>query len=427
MIKIIFIPLIFFFLIVQYSLFEIKTYRKNLTQQFLANSKKLYEMKTKLKEMEQLLLSVDAFYRSSREVSKEELLTFLEHRQKLSLLVQVCWNSVMNSDHYFSLMENLATLCTQVRPLVNADTIQFSKTNLLLASKFVKDSSGNPQGKISFFFRVDHFLTANRKDLFKSEKIIIENKATKKFFQIYGHHIDPNQKVKPLATFTREIESIGRLRLVYTTNLLKFDFRKFDWVNLFLVNFLFLLLCSALFLLLYTLIKQNKKIQEEIALQTSELSESRAEAIMIASTLENILENIPCQVFWKDKDLIYRGGNNLFAKHVGLNCSNDLLGKCDDDLKIDPLQTQDDEEILRTKSAQLSSERSQKTSDGRTLYYVVNKVPLFDHRGELNGMLGISTDITIIKNQELKLESYIYGSQDGHWRWNLNKKNARLG
>ena len=47
--------------------------------------------------------------------------------------------------------------------------------------------------------------------------------------------------------------------------------------------------------------------------------------------LEQVIENIPYYVFWKDKNLNYLGGNELFAKTAGFTSVNAMIGKNDFD------------------------------------------------------------------------------------------------
>jgi PAS domain S-box-containing protein len=48
--------------------------------------------------------------------------------------------------------------------------------------------------------------------------------------------------------------------------------------------------------------------------------------------LRNIVSHIPHFVFWKDRDSVYLGCNEVFARSAGLQCPEDIVGKTDYDL-----------------------------------------------------------------------------------------------
>jgi PAS domain-containing protein len=51
----------------------------------------------------------------------------------------------------------------------------------------------------------------------------------------------------------------------------------------------------------------------------------QAQEALQASTriLEAVIDTIPARVFWKDKDLVYLGCNEIFARDAGITDSND--------------------------------------------------------------------------------------------------------
>ena len=55
----------------------------------------------------------------------------------------------------------------------------------------------------------------------------------------------------------------------------------------------------------------------------------------IETVLQKVIDTIPQTVFWKDKDLIYRGCNRLFAELAGCSSPSHLIGLTDYDLPWD--------------------------------------------------------------------------------------------
>lgn len=118
--------------------------------------------------------------------------------------------------------------------------------------------------------------------------------------------------------------------------------------------------------------------------------------------LRQIIEHIPTHVYWKNKQGVYLGCNNAQAKTLGLSSSEDIIGKTASQLlgpalgshheKIDKLIMRDKKEE-RVEEASFDSERNPAT-------YLSIKAPLYNKKHSVFGLLGVSMDITKIKNAE---------------------------
>lgn len=125
--------------------------------------------------------------------------------------------------------------------------------------------------------------------------------------------------------------------------------------------------------------------------------------------LEQILENIPHYIFWKDKNLNYLGANKKFAIAAGFENIESLVGKSD----YDACWTKEEADFFRSIDRQvmesnqpiLNVEESQQQLDGSISTLLTNKVPLHNSQGGVIGILGIYIDITAEKN--LKSEKNI--------------------
>ena len=51
-----------------------------------------------------------------------------------------------------------------------------------------------------------------------------------------------------------------------------------------------------------------------------------------SAILEALLEGLPYRIFWKDRDLVYRGCNHLLARDAGRQTPDAVIGTTDHDL-----------------------------------------------------------------------------------------------
>ena len=117
-----------------------------------------------------------------------------------------------------------------------------------------------------------------------------------------------------------------------------------------------------------------------------------------------LLDLLPVSVFWKDKAGVYLGCNYNFAKDHGFNFREDVLGKTDRDLVTNDSYDhyrKDDIEVMESGIAKLNIEEEQNFPNARKVLLLTNKVPLFNKREEVIGVLGVYSDITEIKKAKL--------------------------
>ncbi len=123
-------------------------------------------------------------------------------------------------------------------------------------------------------------------------------------------------------------------------------------------------------------------------------------------TLSYIVTKVPGFVFWKNSHLKLMGCNDNFAKQVGLNHPDEIVGLTDHDLPWNREQTQkfirDDQEILQSGVPKTNIEEKQRQLDGKDMFLLTSKVPLYD-RDKISGVLGIYVDITNLKEAEQAL------------------------
>lgn len=123
--------------------------------------------------------------------------------------------------------------------------------------------------------------------------------------------------------------------------------------------------------------------------------------------LQNVLDNFPGVVFWKDPNSVYQGCNRAFARAAGFREPHEITGKTDYDLPWTPSEAEAyrkmDQEVMQSGVPRLHIEESQHEADGRVGWYETSKVPLFDVKGNMIGILGVSGDITERRRMEEEL------------------------
>ena len=133
------------------------------------------------------------------------------------------------------------------------------------------------------------------------------------------------------------------------------------------------------------------------ALQSSQSSLKQTHIL-----LSNILESVPDLVFLKDTKGVYTGCNHAFCTLVGKASEADVIGCTDFDFFESEQAKQfieHDKRIL-TQGESLRSEAWVAYPDGRKGLFDTLKSPYRNEQGELLGLIGISRDITDIKDLE---------------------------
>jgi PAS domain S-box-containing protein len=139
--------------------------------------------------------------------------------------------------------------------------------------------------------------------------------------------------------------------------------------------------------------------------------------------LENILDSSPTIVFYKDLTGKFIQANKTFAK--ALNTSKDnLLGKTVFDIysaKIAQNMTDDDNVVLKSKTPKLNIVEPYESPTGLR-WLRTHKIPTFDEKGEVTGLIGFSEEITDYRKAEAELKeslnnyhSLINGMSDAVW------------
>jgi two-component system cell cycle sensor histidine kinase/response regulator CckA len=131
----------------------------------------------------------------------------------------------------------------------------------------------------------------------------------------------------------------------------------------------------------------------------------RVETALRASEarLRDVLANIPCGVFWKDRAAIYLGCNDRVARDYGHGVAGELVGRTDDDfLTPDAAEYARacDRQVMESGEPLLNIDEVRPDADGKPAQLLVNRVPLRDGAGAILGVLGVYQDVTEHKRLE---------------------------
>ena len=130
--------------------------------------------------------------------------------------------------------------------------------------------------------------------------------------------------------------------------------------------------------------------------------------------LKQIIEHIPTHIYWKNKKGIYQGCNKAQAATLGLKSLDDFVGKTASQLLHNtyvPAIEKIDKKIMRSKQT-LTVEESAPDIHGNPATYLSKKTPLYDKKGKVSGLLGVSTDITELKKTEFLSSIYFQNILD---------------
>jgi PAS domain S-box-containing protein len=163
----------------------------------------------------------------------------------------------------------------------------------------------------------------------------------------------------------------GTTRIIYTTKSLFSD----EMGNQFLVGTI-------------------RDITDNIA----EYQQVQAELHSSKQLFQIVMDNIPQQILWKDRNSVYLGCNKNRAKVMGLASPEDIIGKTDYDFawtKEQALRYQESDRLtIESGIAQLHIIDTQPQGNGSQAWFDTNKIPLQDAEGNAIGVLVTIEDIT---------------------------------
>jgi len=139
----------------------------------------------------------------------------------------------------------------------------------------------------------------------------------------------------------------------------------------------------------------EKKIPEKPGLIFHDSSVGKDNPLKQFSLLQELIDNIPNPIFYKNKDLIYIGCNKAFEDFIGLPAEK-IIGSSV--LEISPLELavvyhDADAKLLKQKGKQVYENKVQ-SSDGSVHNVIFYKSVYHDVNGNPDGIVGLIVDVT---------------------------------
>src|SRR5579863_174170 len=162
-------------------------------------------------------------------------------------------------------------------------------------------------------------------------------------------------------------------------------------------------MCKLLVIYCYLCINENVEVREIRMFNYVDLTDEN---------IYKFIDLLNVSIYWKDIDGNFLGCNNYALNIFGFKSREEFVGKNDYSF-----MTKDEaDKIVEVDRSVLQGEvyhgeESCLLGDsGVKTYLISNKVPLLDETGKIVGLLGVSSDITAIKNrmeiekQQIKLD-----------------------
>jgi two-component system sensor histidine kinase/response regulator len=122
--------------------------------------------------------------------------------------------------------------------------------------------------------------------------------------------------------------------------------------------------------------------------------------------LRALLDTVPDSIYFKDRDSRFLRVSTALARRLGVHDPADVVGRTDADFFAPEharAALDDERRILATGQAVIGKVEQETRIDGRELWVSTTKVPMRNARGAVIGTLGVTRDVTEIKQAEREL------------------------
>ena len=127
--------------------------------------------------------------------------------------------------------------------------------------------------------------------------------------------------------------------------------------------------------------------------------------------LKNVLDNIPAGLYWKDKNLKYKGASRVFLKDIGLT-SEEFP---DDNLWFTERSRQLEQQTVATGRSVLNRQEILQSPGGVETRIYISRVPLRSQSGEVIGLMVAYVDVTEnikFRDQLIRRKEFLSGLVD---------------
>lgn len=151
----------------------------------------------------------------------------------------------------------------------------------------------------------------------------------------------------------------------------------------------------------------NAELEQRVEARTSELSQKNTELFQERSLLRILIDNLPMAIYAKDTSCRKTLANPADLKNMGCQTESDAVGKTDFDLYPQEIAEKffaADQSVLKNGQMVLDQEEFFADKEGNKRWLLTSKLPLRDQDGRIIGLVGISRDVTSLKETEQKME-----------------------
>lgn len=143
----------------------------------------------------------------------------------------------------------------------------------------------------------------------------------------------------------------------------------------------------------------------------TDISDSHAKEVSAIASANHFLylqDQLPDRFYFKDRESIFRGGNRAWYEFHGFKSLSDAVGKSDFNSGLfTPESAQEifeqEQEMMRT-GVGLHKREHHIDENGRSIYADSKKVPLYNPKNEIIGLVGLTRDVTEQVTTEQALE-----------------------
>jgi PAS domain S-box-containing protein len=157
----------------------------------------------------------------------------------------------------------------------------------------------------------------------------------------------------------------------------------------------------------------NKKGEKQVWTIIQDISESEEKERQIREErklLKTVIDNLPLNVYIKDEQSRKILVNKAECDYLGVDSAEEILGKSDFDLydkEVAQISRDEDLRVMISLKPILGAETMNRKKDGTITTFLTSKIPLKGEDGNAYGLVGISLDITELKQKEQELRSLI--------------------
>ncbi len=156
--------------------------------------------------------------------------------------------------------------------------------------------------------------------------------------------------------------------------------------------------------------KKGQKLLWSTAQDLTDLRKKEKQIREERKLLKTLIDNLPLNVFIKDLDSKKVLVNKAELNFCGLKNESEILGK--DDFNFYDRDTanssrEEDLRVMNSLTPMLGQETINVKKDGTITTFLTSKIPLIGDDGKANGLIGISMDISDLKQKERELQDLI--------------------